>query len=115
MAQQNTRYQQMQQYMGYILIFDLILFIAYMIAAGNGIIWLKVVLFILTILLALLCLAYLYLTRELLRPRSLWMSAAATAIAVCILFSLILNFPSPNPYHESKTAQTSEISADTQN
>ena len=115
MARQDARYQQMQRYMGYTLILDLLLFVSFLIASGNGIIWLKIVLFILTILLSLLCLAYLYLTRELLRPRSLWMSAMAAAITVCILFSLILNFPSPNPYRECGDTQTSNTSSEIQN
>lgn len=98
MKQADNRYKKMEQYMSLILIVDLILFIFFLIAAGNGIIWLKVILFILTLLVSGLCLAYLYLSQELLKQRSLWMSAAAAAIAICLLFSLILNFPSPSPY-----------------
>ena len=98
MENQKTRYQKMQLKMCAALALDLILFIVYLIVAGNGIIWLKVIIAILAILLSLLCLAFLYLTKELLRQRSLWMSVMAAAIAICLLFSLILNFPSPNPY-----------------
>jgi len=76
---------------------DLVLFIIYLIAAGNGVIWLKATAAVLTILVSLLCLAFLYLNKEIYRQRSLWMSACALAILVCVLFSLILNFPSPNP------------------
>lgn len=93
-----TRLQKMQLCMCGALALDLFLFIIYLIAAGNGIIWLKVIIAILTILLSLLCLGFLYLSQEILRPRSLWMSVTAAAIAICLLFSLILNFPSPNPY-----------------
>lgn len=93
----NNRYKEMERYMTYALIADLLLFIFYLIAAGNGIIWLKVILTIFAFLLSGVCLAFLYLTKELLRPRSLWMTAAAGSIFVCILFSLILNYPSPAP------------------
>ncbi len=83
--------------MTYALIADGLLFILYLICAGAGIIWLKVILAILAILLSGLCLAWLFVSRELLRPRSLWMSAAAAAVIVCIVFSLILNYPSAMP------------------
>ena len=87
----------MEQYMTYALVADALLFIFYLIAASNGVIWLKVILSLFAILLSGGSLAFLYLTRELLRPRSLWMTAAAGSILACILFSLILNFPAPAP------------------
>ena len=98
MKKDNNRYQQMQQYMCCALAVDLIIFIGYLSAAGNGVIWLKVILAILAILLSGLCLAFLYLNKELLRQRSLWMSLSAAAILVCLLVSLVANFPSPNPF-----------------
>lgn len=97
MARNNNRYKEMERYMTYALIVDALLFIFYLIAAGSGIIWLKVVLTIFAFILSLACLAFLYLTGELMRRRSLWMTAAAASIFVCILFSLILNYPSPAP------------------
>lgn len=97
MAKKNNRYKEMERYMTCALVADVLLFIFYLIAAGNGVIWLKVILSLFSILLSGGCLAFLYLTRELLRPRSLWMTAVAGSILVCILFSLILNFPAPAP------------------
>lgn len=88
---QNNRYKDMERYMTYVLLTDLALFILYL--CFSSIIWLKVILSILIILISGLSLAYLYITKELLKPRSLWMSTAAAAILVCLLFSLILNFP----------------------
>ncbi len=73
------------------------LFLIYLIAAGNGIIWLKVICAILTILISILCLSLLYLRREFMRPDRLWMTVAAASIFICTLFSLILNFPCPYP------------------
>ena len=98
MENQKTRLQNMQFIMYGALALDLFLFIIYLIAAGNGIIWLKIIIAILAILLSVLCLGFLYLSKEMLRPRSIWMSVMAVSIAICLLFSLILNFPSPNPY-----------------
>ena len=89
----NQRYKVMEWYMTYTLIADLGLFLLYLIFAGFGIVWLKVVTAILAILISLGCLAYLYLTQELLRRRSFWMTTAAAAILLCTLMSLILNYP----------------------
>ena len=97
MANQNKRYKEMTRYMTYALSFAALMFILFLIFAGIGMIWGKVITAVLTILVSGLCLAFLYLSRELLRTRSLWMTAAAIALIACTVFSLILNFPSPNP------------------
>lgn len=102
MAQKPNRYKVMERYMTYVLCLDAVLFILYMIAAGNGIIWLKVILTLLCFALSGALLWFLYATKELLRQRSLWITAGAAAIAVCLLFSLLLNFPSPNKYKQDK-------------
>ena len=107
MDNSRKRYQQMERYMTYALLTDLLLFILFLITAGNGIIWLKVILAILVISLSGLCLAYLYFSRELLRQRSFWMSVSAAAILVCLLFSLVLNYPSPHKYKNNNTTETS--------
>ena len=98
MTNGNDRYQQMQWYMTYTLIADAGLFLLYLIFAGFGVTWLKVITAILSILISIVCLGFLYITKELRKPRSLWMTAAAAAILVCLLFSIILNFPCPNIY-----------------
>jgi hypothetical protein len=96
MVMQN-RYREMERYMTYALIGDGLLFIFYLLSAGAGIIWLKVILTILAFALSGVCLTWLYISKELLKPRSMWMSAAALAVIVCILVSLLLNYPSPMP------------------
>ncbi len=98
MAERKNRYKMMEWYMTYALIADAGLFLLYLIFAGFGIIWLKAITAILAILISAACLGFLYLTQELARRRSLWMSAAAAAILLCTLMSLILAFPSPNTY-----------------
>lgn len=90
-----NRYKEMEKYMTVMLLCAALLFIVYLFAAGFGIIWLKVLTAIIAILICGLCLAYLYLTKLLLAPRSFWMTAAAGSILICLLFSLILGFPSP--------------------
>ena len=76
---------------------DLLFFILFLIAGGTGVIWLKVLSAIFIFLLSIVCLGYLFLTRELLRQRSLWMSILAVAIVICTLISLLVNFPCPAP------------------
>ena len=93
MTNEAKRFKQMERVFTAVLIAAAILFIIYLIAAGNGIIWLKVLMSIITILVCGLCLAYLYMTKLLLRPKTMWMTTAAGAILICLLFSLILNFP----------------------
>ena len=103
MSNSQKRYRQMEQYMTYALLADLVLFVLFLITAGNGIIWLKVILAILIIAISGLCIAFLYMTNELLKRRSFWMSVSAAAILVCLLFSLILNYPSPHKYKNANT------------
>lgn len=103
MAQRSNRYKEMERYMTLALILDAVLFVLYLICAGCGVVWLKVILAILTIVLSGLCIGYLYLSKELLRQRSLWMTVCAGAVLVCVLASLILNFPSPNKYKKNET------------
>ena len=98
MAEKRSRYQQMEFFMTCALAADAVLFVFYLIFAGTGIVWLKVVTAVLAILLSGVCLYFLYVTHELLHQRSFWMSVSAAAVILCILMSLILNYPSPNPY-----------------
>ena len=101
MPPRKNRYLQMRKIMTYVLSSDLAVFILYLIAAGFGVIWLKVLTSIIAILTSVLCLGYLYLTQEIFKKRSLWMTAAAGAILVCLLYSLVLNFPCPPPSPEN--------------
>ena len=54
MENQKNRLQKMQLYMCAALALDLFLFIIYLIAAGNGIIWLKIIIAILAIFLSVM-------------------------------------------------------------
>ena len=97
MERKRNRYKDMERTVTLVLFAVLLLFIFYLVSAANGIIWLKVVLGILTLIISVLCLLFLYYTGEIGKHRSLWMSTAFAAITVCLLFSLILNYPSPKP------------------
>ena len=110
MARTNQmKYQQLQWYLTFALIAAAGLFALYLVFAGFGIIWLKVITSVLAILLSFGCLAILYMRKELLRQRSLWMTTAAAAIIVCLVFSLVLNFPSPNKYKNVGSTPTASV------
>ena len=112
MAQKPNRYKVMERYMTYALCLDAVLFVLYMIVAGNGIIWLKVILTLLCLALSGALLWFLYATKELLRQRSFWITAGAAAIVVCLIFSLLLNFPSPNKYKQEKSDSAYSVVAE---
>ena len=95
MASKSSRYQQLEKYITFMLIANLVLFVAFLFAAGAGVIWLKVILTIFTLFVSGLCLYMLWASKELFKPRSLWMTVGAISIAVCLIASLLLNFPSP--------------------
>lgn len=97
MERRRNRYKEMERYMTYILLGDTALFLLYLLVAGFGIAWLKVFISIVVILVSGLCIAYLYLTGELLRYRSRWLSVGFAAIILCLIVSLVLNYPSPDP------------------
>ena len=92
MAQRN-RYQDLSRLMTIALIIAAVFFVLYLIFAGVGIIWAKVLTAILAILLPVLCLGFLYMSQELLKQRSLWLTTGFGGILVCTVVSLLTNFP----------------------
>ena len=92
MAQRN-RYQDLSRLMTIALIIAAVFFVLYLIFAGVGIIWAKVLTAILAILVPVLCLGFLFMSQELLKQRSLWLTTGFGGILVCTIVSLITNFP----------------------
>jgi len=92
---ESQRFKENERILAIGLIADAALFLLYLLMAGLGVVWLKWVLAVVAILLAGAGLAVLYLTGELRRQRSLYLSAGFAAVVVCIFISLILNYPSP--------------------
>lgn len=97
MARRKSRFKKMEFYITIALCADAAIFLAYLIFAGMGLVALKLIAALLCIAISGSALYQLFISHELLRRRSLWMSLAAACIIVCILFSLILKYPSP-PY-----------------
>ena len=94
MAKRN-RYREMESLMTKVILGDLLVFILYLLSAGNGWTVFKMITAIISIFGSLLCLGWLYMTGEFPKRRSLWMIMAFACIALCVLFSLLLNFPCP--------------------
>ena len=89
----NNRYKELDRIMTYVLAGIGIAFLLYLLFALLGVIWLKVVLSILIFLSCAGVLGFLYLSGELLRLRSRWMTMGAGCIALCLLVSLIAGCP----------------------
>ena len=69
-----SRYKDLEKMMTLLLIASALDFVLYLVFAGAGIVWLKVITAIFAILMPVLCLGFLYMSKELLKQRSLWMS-----------------------------------------
>ena len=91
--ERKNRYLEMEKQMTRVLLGIAGLFVLYLITAMAGIIWLKVILSILTILASLLCLVLLYLNGEFARRRSQWMTLSAAACLLCTVVSLLSGCP----------------------
>ncbi len=78
-----------------ILLGDTVVFILFLVFCTKGFTVAKVVTAIISILVSLLSMAWLFITGELARRRSLWMSTGIGAIFICLLVSLILKYPCP--------------------
>lgn len=98
MARRRNRYKELERLITICLVLATIIFIAFLSASGNGIVWLKVLYAILDLVICGFCLWLLYMRRELRKRRSFWMTVASAAIIICIIASIILNYPSPNIY-----------------
>ncbi len=91
------RYKEIDQLLTRVLIADTAVFALYLIFAGIGLTFFKVVTVIIALGVSGLSLAYLYKVGEFKKARSRWMVMGFGAIILCTLVSLILNYPSPAP------------------
>lgn len=91
------RYKDIERFLTQILIADTAVFVLYLIFAGLGVAAVKVITTILIILASVACLALLYMTGEMKKARSRWLVLGFACILICLLVSLLLNYPSPAP------------------
>ena len=97
MDQKKRSFVVMEKYITIAIMAGCAFFLLFLTASGYGILWLKIICAIFSILIPLLCFLYLLLIKELHKRRSQWMIAASAALILCTLFSLILSYPSPAP------------------
>lgn len=92
-----NRYREMESMMTKVLIGDGLIFFLYMFAASRTGVWsvIKLICVIVTILITVLALGWLYLTKEIGKRRSMWMVTACICILTCLFVSLCLNYPCP--------------------
>lgn len=95
MNENQSSYRFFEQFMTIMLLVGLAFFLLYLIMAGIGIVVMKIIFAVLVILLSGACLFTLYTSKELLKPRSLWLTAAFCSMIICTLVSLICNYPAP--------------------
>lgn len=117
MAKRN-RYKEMEQLLTKILIGDAVVFVLYLLFAGLGVTAMKVITAIIAIVASVLCLGLLYMNGEMKKRRSRWLVMGYGAIVVCLLVSLVLNYPSPAkaeaiPAGSSQSAQVGDTSGAT--
>ena len=79
-----------------VILADAFVFVLYMVFAARDMGALKIVTAIVSLVVSGLSLAWLYITGEFPRRRSLWMITGFVGIIVCLLVSLLLGFPGPS-------------------
>ena len=89
------RYKELEQMMARILVADVVVFALFALFAGLGVVAMKVICAIVTIIVSGMCLAFLYMAGELRKRRSLWMVVGFIGILACLLVSLICHYPAP--------------------
>ena len=95
MSKKRARYKKMEALITLALCLDVVIFLAFLVFAGIGMTGLKAVTAVLCFAISGAVLYILYMTRELLRKRSIWMTLAALCTILCVLASLLLRFPAP--------------------
>lgn len=93
MGTNRMSYKEMDKKMTLVILATAAIFLLYLICCIVPILWLKVITAIVAILSCGLSLAWLYLTKELLRQRSLWLTTGFGGMLICVLVSLITGFP----------------------
>lgn len=94
--QTNPR-KEVERVMTYALLGDAGLFALFLLFSALGVGWLKVTLTVFASILSGLGLTSLYLTGEFFRRRSRYLTVGFASVLVCLLVSLIANYPSPAP------------------
>lgn len=106
MGKSNRQYLQMVRFMKIVLAADTAVFLLSLLFAGFGVGWLRVILRFIAVVCSGAGLALLYMNKEMFKARSRWMVVSFAAILICVLVSMICNYPSPYVSPLSKAAKT---------
>ncbi len=91
------RYKDVERVLTQVLLGELAVFVLFLLVSGAGVTALKVITAILIVVASGLALAFLYMCGEMKKRRSRWLVLGYGAILLCMVVSLVLNYPSPNP------------------
>ena len=89
------RYKTIEKYLTYVLLADTAVFALFLVFSGMGLVALKVITALLSIVASGLSLAYLYMIGETKKRRSRWIVLGFVGILLCLFVSLILRYPAP--------------------
>ena len=89
------RYKTIEKYLTYMLLADTAVFALFLVFSGMGLVALKVITALLSIVASGLSLAYLYMIGETKKRRSRWIVLGFVGILLCLFVSLILRYPAP--------------------
>lgn len=95
MAKKKNTFRNFENLLTKVILGTLALFLLMLVAAANGIGWLKWFLALLVLLVSAVSTALLVLKQEYRRRRSWWMLASFVGFLACTLVSLIVGFPAP--------------------
>ena len=95
MAKKKNTFRNFENLLTKVILGTLALFLLMLVAAANGIGWLKWFLALLVLLVSAASTALLVLKQEYRRRRSWWMLASFVGFLACTLVSLITGFPAP--------------------
>ena len=89
------RYKDIERFLTTVLLADTAVFVLYLFFAGMGLTVLKIITTVLCVVASIGCLALLHMTGETKKARSRWLVVGFGSIVICLLFSLVLNYPAP--------------------
>ncbi len=93
MNTRHDRFQELERLLSIFVLAAAVLFVGYLVSAACCLSVLKIVLAVLTIVISAFGLWVLIKARELTNPRGLWLTCSFFCIPLCVIVSLICNFP----------------------
>ena len=95
MSKKQNKFRELERFLTTLLLFNLAFFVFFLFFSGVGVIFLKVVCALFAFLVSGFCLWLLHKTKEIFRPRALWLTCGFASMAILTLTSWICRFPGP--------------------